>query len=316
MRTQYLLAALLILPSPLIIADPKQNVEGVFATALILGDDDAITLGVANFDPVKIFDLPTSDIITAESIELRNQLSVYSIPYSVKLVENETFQDKIKFAISYVKQEQDQIINDTNTDHNRDDILSINATYQRNWFVTPNWTTSASLGNYLMTYQNKHSYSTESAQIQDQLNGQYYNIRSNAFLFEPAIQAAYTKQQRWGKWVYRSSFSAFYGWTFSGDEAVRGANPSGWEWYNGMKGYFNLHADNYAAESFYLKAGRIDIGGDVRPTFNTSEYYEMGLGILFASPYFQGWIDNIGVGINVNLGSSLSGGSVVIYLNE
>ena len=54
----------------------------------------------------------------------------------------------------------------------------------------------------------------------------------------------------------------------------------------------------------------------MRPSFNTNEYYEVGVGILLGSQFFKGWIDNIGIGLNLNIGSSLSGGSLVVYFNE
>lgn len=226
--------------------------ESVFATALMLGDEDAMTLGIVNFDPVKLLDLPITDVTTVDSIELRNQLSVFSLPFRFKLTENKDFKDKLKFTLSYVKQKQKQVINDGSADLKRDDILSVNVTYQRSWFLTSNWTASASLGNHLMTYKNTYNYSSDLAPFKAQLDGEYYNIRSNALLFEPAIQAEYNRPQKWGNWVYRSRFSTFYGWTFAGNEAVRGANPSGWEWYNGVKGYFDLHTDSFGAETFYL----------------------------------------------------------------
>jgi len=163
---------------------------------------------------------------------------------------------------------------------------------------------------------NQHTYSTLSGELQEQLDGNYYNIRSNSFLLEPSIGISYQQSINWGKWVYDSRFSPFYGWTFAGNEATRGANPSGWEWVNGVKGYFDIHADKYAIETAYLKASRIDIGGDMRPSFNTNEYYEVGVGILLGSQFFKGWIDNIGIGLNLNIGSSLSGGSLVVYFNE
>ena len=148
------------------------------------------------------------------------------------------------------------------------------------------------------------------------MTGYITTCAATLFYFKPGLELAYHKDQHWGKWLYRSRFSAFYGWTFAGDDAVRGANPSGWEWVNGVKGYFDIHSDQYAAEAFYIKAARIDIGGDVRPTFNTSEYYEVGLGFLLSSQYFNDWIDNVGIGLNVNFGSSLTGGSLVLYVNE
>ena len=181
MLIRYLLVSLLILPQQVTLANPQENVEGVFSTALLLGDADAISFGIANFDPVEVFKLPNIHIDTAESLQLRNQLSAYNLPYSIKLTDNNNYQDKLQIAVSYIQQKQ--TFSSNNSGENKDDIYSLSMTYQRSWLHTENWISTALLGNYLMTYQNKHSYNSEMAQFKERLDGLYYNLRSNAFLF-------------------------------------------------------------------------------------------------------------------------------------
>ncbi|HIP75643.1 MAG TPA: hypothetical protein EYH12_00485, partial [Psychromonas hadalis] len=41
-----------------------------------------------------------------------------------------------------------------------------------------------------------------------------------------------------------------------------------------------------------------------------------GTGILLDTRKFASLVDNIGIGINLNVGRNLTGGSLVIYFNE
>ncbi|MEH6451955.1 MAG: Solitary outer membrane autotransporter beta-barrel domain, partial [Psychromonas sp.] len=169
----------------------------------------------------------------------------------------------------------------------------------------------------LMRHENNFDYNTpESEQYRDQLDGEYFNLESNAFLVEPNFRFTYDNQQAWGNWIFSSDYNYFYGWTFAGADSSKGAHPEGWEIANTLKTHFTLYDARYHAESLYVKAERVDIGGDIKPSLETSHYYEFGIGLLLNTAKFTSWVDNVGIGVNVNVGSNLSGGSNVIYFNE
>lgn len=298
-------------------ANPQKNFEQVFATAVLLTDSDAITFGFSNFDPTGIFNLDSS-LPESEQVQLRNQLKVLSLPYTYDLaVSNEKYYDQLTFAFAYVKQTQEQEFATDVKDSNTDIIYGGYFAFTRNFKLTNTWTFSSRLGSHLLHHKNKHDYnSAESQQFQEQLDGKYFNVEANAFLLEPNIRFTYDNEQPWGNWIFSSDYKYFYGWTFAGADVSKGARPEGWEIANAIKTHFTLYDARYHAESLYLKAQRVDIGGDIKPSMGTDHYYEFGVGLLFNTEKLLSWVDNVGIGLNLNIGSQLSGGSVVLYFNE
>lgn len=51
-------------------------------------------------------------------------------------------------------------------------------------------------------------------------------------------------------------------------------------------------------------------------SLETDHFYEIGAGMLLDTSKFTDLAENIGIGININKGSSLYGGSIVFYFNE
>lgn len=133
---------------------------------------------------------------------------------------------------------------------------------------------------------------------------------------EPNIRFAYHKMESWGRWEFSSDYNYFYGWGFAGPSYNRGVTPEGWQVSNEIKAHYRLYKGLSHAESLFAKIQRVDIGGDISPSLGTSHYYEFGLGVLLNTQKVTNLVDNIGIGLNINVGSNLSGGSLVIYFNE
>jgi hypothetical protein len=259
----FMVYSLLSLPLSLI-ASPQKNFEQVFATSVLLTNSDAITFGVSNFEPTEL--LNPSDAQQEESVQLRNELKAFSLPYTYDLtVDNAQYYDQLTIAVSYVKQKQEQEFTETVNDLNTDTIYGGYFAFTRNFKLNKFWTFRSRLGSHLMHYENEHDYnSAESQQYRDQLDGLYFNVEANAFLIEPNIRFTYDNEQEWGNWIFSRDYNYFYGWTFAGSDSSKGAHPEGWEIGNTIKTYFTLNDARYHAESLYLKAERVDIGGDRR----------------------------------------------------
>jgi len=307
--------SLLLLPLSSI-ASPQKNFEQIFATSVLLTNSDAITFGVSNFDPTGL--LNPDDAQQEESVKLRNELKAVSLPYTYDLpVANEQYYDQLTMAVSYVKQIQKQAFFGNVDDLNTDTIYGGYLAFTRNFKLNKFWTFRTRLGSHLMRHENEHDYnSVETELFRDQLDGNYFNVDANAFLIEPNIRFTYDNEQSWGNFIFSSDYNYFYGWTFAGADASKGARPEGWEIANTIRTHFTLFDARYHAESLYLKAQRVDIGGDIKPSLGTEHYYEFGMGLLLNTAKFTSWVDNVGIGLNINVGSQLSGGSIVLYFNE
>lgn len=292
--------------------------ENIFALSVFLSNSEAITFGFANFDP-KSFN-PNDGDDYDEAVKLRNSLNVINIPYNLALPvaeDNHSYFDELNFAFSYVEQSQKQDFGYEFEDDNSDQILNGFFAFSRNWRLSDDWTFRTRLGSHFMHHRNRHEYnSDESKAYSGELDGSYFNVNSNAFLLEPNLRFSYAQQKSWGKWSFASDYSYFYGWTFSSPSIARGANPEGWEVTNVLKLHYRLYQGSLHAESLFAKAQRVDIGGDIKPSIGTRYYYEFGLGLLLDTSKLTELIDNVGIGLNLNIGSNLNGGSVVLYFNE
>ncbi len=65
-----------------------------------------------------------------------------------------------------------------------------------------------------------------------------------------------------------------------------------------------------------MQASRFDLGGDLEGPLGNHYYYEAGVGWLLDIHERIPFIDNIGIGINLNYGSLLRGGTLVLLFNE
>ena len=81
-RKTYLILLACLLLDHHAMAKNKVYFEELFSTAVVLTDSETITLGVGNFDPDKLLKQHEKDFTETDSIKLRNELTVYSIPYT------------------------------------------------------------------------------------------------------------------------------------------------------------------------------------------------------------------------------------------
>jgi hypothetical protein len=168
-----------------------------------------------------------------------------------------------------------------------------------------------------MHYKNKHTYNGDfTNSLKPFVDGVFFNTTANAAIIEPNAKLTYTQKTDWGKWQLASDLNYFVGKVYSGSASSVGAIPDGWRINNGVKLHFDLNSNSLHAESIYMNFKRIDMHGDMTDPLQTDHYYEMGVGILLDIHKLTNLADNIGIGLNINKGTSLSGGSIVIYFNE
>ena len=317
------------------IANNKTHFEELFSTSVVLTDSETITLGVGNFDPDKLLKPHEKSFSESDSIKLRNELTVYSIPYTWRLTKDKSkskskdkakkenpnyfYRDEITASLSYLKQENksDLLSSSTMSDDNKDEVYSAYLAYSLHSQLNDNWNLRTRVGSYLMHHKNKYNYnSEESKQFQDELDGIFLNLSANAFIIEPNVKLTYSQNKDWGKWEFSNDLNVFTGITFNGAKSSQEAKPTGWRLNNGFKFHFNVNQSKFHAESIYVKIQRSDIGGDMVNSLGTDHFYELGVGLLLDTRKFTTLADNIGIGINIHKGSALTGGSIVFYFNE
>lgn len=299
----------------------RSRAQQNFATVVVLTDSEAIQFGVQDFNPNAITPFDNDDIGDDDSLDLRNKVSVTNFPYSWEL-NSPSPQIKHEFAVraSYVHFENEISLDsrsDLPADHDVNEVYDAFFEYRLIYNITDSWNLKYGLGNHFMYFKNKHSYnSRESEQLKPFLDGYAYNTSSRSYIAEPNIELNYELNRKWGYWKYTSSFNYFYGKVWDKNREYDFGNPKGWYMVNGLKANYNL--TNWAGyiPSAYTSFKRIDLKGDPVASFGTDNYYEFSVGVLLTPPIFKDYIDNVGIGINMNYGSALKGGSLVLFFNQ
>lgn len=298
--------------------DIQSRAEQDFAAAVILTDSDVITFGIQDFNPNSITPFENENLGNDDSLDLRNRVAVTAIPYSFELGSpSPQFHNELSFRASFIHFENEISLNsrpDLPADTDINKIYGGFVQYKLTYDISDAWKLSYGVGNHLMYYENNHHYnSPESQQFQPELDGNAYNTSSYAYIIEPNVSAEYTLNRSWGYWKYSSNFNYFHGVTWGESD---GGEPHGWYLMNGVKLNYNVSNWGGYIPSVYTSVKRIDLGGSPTISFGTDSYYEFSLGWLLTPPILRDYVDNVGIGLNMNYGSALKGGSIVIFFNE
>ncbi|WP_153448603.1 Solitary outer membrane autotransporter beta-barrel domain [Vibrio algicola] len=295
--------------------------EQTFSTAVILTNSDVITFGIQDFNPNAITPFQDDNLGDDQSLALRGRVAVTTFPYSWELDgATERFHHQFYVRASYVYFENETKLNqrpDIKADLDINKVYSGYVGYKLTFNITENWRVLYGLGNHFMYYKNKHSYnSSDSESLKPILDGAAYNTSSRAYVAEPNLAFDYKFQRKWGYWRYTTEMNYFYGKSWDKEKRYEAGNPNGWYWMNGVKANYNL--SNWAGyiPSMYTSFKRVDLGGDPIASLGTDNYYEFSLGWLLTPPILRDWVDNVGIGININYGSALKGGSIVLFFNQ
>ncbi|WP_394176919.1 Solitary outer membrane autotransporter beta-barrel domain [Thalassotalea litorea] len=297
---------------------PSDEFSQIYASSVVLMDSDALSFGVGNFDPEEILQ-PNNNNLNTDSIDLRNQISVFSIPYTIELGSDlATYQDYLQLQVAYIKQKGEVSLEESLTpDLDKEEVFAINLSIARQLYLDKNWSITPTIAAYFLHYKNTHSYNSELSQsLQEELDALLFNQKKNAIIIEPGVEFAYLKDNDWGSWEFKSELHYMQGRTTSRLADGEYGYPNGWRVINGFKLKNTFAQARLFANDFYLKANRIDITGDTVTSLGTRHYYEVGFGILWDLRNMTDLVENVGIGININHGSAVSGGSIVLYFNE
>lgn len=314
----------LLVVSPLALAQGSQAyqayLEQAFAAAIVLTDSDVFTFGVHDFDPNEWFNLDNEDIGSQESVLLRQQIAVSALPYTIDLSDEDAIhKHQIFTRFSVLGSRQDYEIRPQDTDdYQHEFVLGAFTAYRYKYQLTDFWTVTPGVGVHLQYFRNNHDYRSEFANeiVKPALDNVIFNTDAWALSVEPHIEFKYNEPTSWGSWNVASSFHYFYGHGWGEANYGQVGNPEGWYTANGIEAYYNVSQLGRSVQSIYSSFRRIDIGGDTSQPLGTPYYYEGSIGWLMTPPFESDLIDNVGIGLNINYGSNLKGGSIVLFFNQ
>jgi len=293
--------------------------EQVFAIASVMTDSDALTFGIANFELKYLIDPKDPKWGDEKNLDLKKSIDLLVIPYQWQLENlDKTTSHAVRVRGSYMEVERNSEPLQGYTNFKNEQIFAGFVEYSRRYQLNEDWYSGVSLGGHLMYYRNKYNYSEGfPEEIRDALDGYIFNTSASAIMLEPVLDFGYQKQQSWGQWTAHNSSHYLIGHGIGGGARnISDVRPEGWRIINGIE--FKFDAPQLWGVSDYIAFDfkRVDIGGDFSNLSDSRYYYEASVGWVIDTKDKIPFLDNVGIGININYGSTISGGTLVLYYNE
>lgn len=294
-----------------------RTIEEAFALSTLISDSDALTFGFTNFELGYVLDDP--NLGNKESIQLKNSLDVLVVPYRWALAPiSQSWDHAIKVRAFYINiTRQNQIIPDV-TDSLQEYTLGLYSSYEQQYQFSSNWYGAAAMGLHLSYYNNRYQYGHAFPdEIKVELDKSLLNVSSFAAIVEPEIGFGYKKMQQWGAWRAHHRSHYIYGQGFGGTVVdPSSVTPRGWRFTNGVELTIDVPELWGINDFLSIDLKRIDLIGDLHRVASNGHYYETTFGWVIDTKNKIPLLDNIGIGISINYGSSVSGGTLVLYYNE
>lgn len=312
-----------VLAAPLLDAD--KYLEGVFSAALVLTDSEMVSIGFGDFDPNEIFGTDNPDFGGQEALDAKKRIRVTSLPISfVFQSKNSDWLHRLKLRGAYMELERDinyQNIDgldlDWPSDETKDKVLAGYAEYALGYQLSEGWQLFGGSGVHLMHYRNEFTANSplkgliEKENVDSVIDGS-----SNVWIAEPHIDLIYTKDTGPGEIRFNSEYHYFWGRNFGGSIDTTDATPEGWRVINSLQYKYHLKPFGDRKHDLLFRYRRIDVGGDLRIPVGATHYNEYAFGWVLDTSDYSSLIYNVGIGISINYGSSLKGGSLVFFYNE
>lgn len=298
----------------------RRQAESILATSLVLTDSEAITFGVMSFDPAQFVPLSGDQFGDEDSLERRRSVTTYAFPMRWQLSDDkQQLKAQLKLRLNYLQFERDLVVTNVENDiGNSTQGRNKNAVYggylANAWSYEINdaWKIEAEAGAHLLRYKSRVASSTP---VVDVNTDALFDGDTNALVGEIKTRAIYRNDNDTLPWEFQSTYSYYRGRTI-GSGGLDEVRPDTWTWSNGVVARWHLSPVWDMPNQIRTLVRRIELGGDVVETFNSRSYYELGVGWLFDTEDRFGWLNNLGLSVSLNVGSALSGGSLVLLYNQ
>jgi hypothetical protein len=308
------------------IVDATAHYEAVISAALVISEGDLLSFGFNVFDPNKILGTDNPNLGGADSIEAADRISSISLPTTFYVGDEEGLwlhRVKLRAAWMGLNREINYSILDVPAveewpnDYSDDSVLAGYAEYALGYNFAPRWHVYGGTGVHLMYYQNVFDANSPLISEVEKVGlDTYANTDTFAWVVEPQIDFNYTYEYPLAEFQFNSQYHYFYGQNFGGSGGQYRATPESWTISNSVQLKHHLPTIFEHKQNILWRFRRIDLGGDLRQPLGATHYNEYSVGWIIDTSRYSSLIYNVGLGININYGSSLNGGSIVFFYNE
>lgn len=297
--------------------DVKTLLQSRFAAAVILTDSEALELGFGSFDPNQVLDTDFDQIGSEGATQERKNKSSYVLPYSHQFdAARDGDAHVINFKAFYLTAKSDVALIDPQApkDQLKEKSYGASIGYGYRYQVNPQFSITPSLNTHLIYYKNDFNAASSASELGEELlSGLVINTSAWSNLYEPSLLFDYRLPRAWGKWHLSSKWNYFYGHAWGDANGGNIGNPNGWYITNQASMFYDVFD---RSQTLFLGAKRVDLANILETELGARHYYEASVGWLVNKSLGIEAIDNIGLGLNFNYGSSLKGGSIVFYYNK
>ena len=296
-----------------------KNFEETLAISTVISDSDVLTVGFANIELDYIIDLEDDNWGNDETVEFKKNLDALVVPYTYELEKiEEGWEQLLLFRLFYLQIAQNRIFGEGETSFDGERMFGSYIGYKQHYKFKENWYFEPAIGTHLSYYENKFKYSDNIIKnALPFLSENLFNSSVTVLMFEPTLSFGYTEPEAWGEWSLRNSNNYLYGRGLGGSmSSYDKVAPEGWRVSNGVEVKFWVDAIWGISDFISVDLNRVDIGGDFSSVSDSGYYYEGSIGWIIDTGGWVPFLDNVGIGVTVNYGSFLSGGTLVLYYNE
>ena len=289
------------------------------ARSIVLSDANLITLGVMDFDPNELIEFKNIDVGNETSLEQRSQLTTYSLPWSFTQRQlSDRVNSQTQLRLSYIATEQDLVFDDKTVGTPLEETTFL--LYAENMWryqLNQSWRLQAGLGGELLVYDNDLAYRESTLKLfAPYFDNALFNTSYKVWTLDPSIGAHYRGELLGYRWEYQAVYRYAIGHSFSTDIHLQDTTVEAGRLSNSATFHFDTPEVWNRRSQIRLLARRIDLSADAVPPMGTHHYYELGAGWLVDTGNDVSFLNNIGIGLSINIDSELSGGSLVILFNE
>ncbi len=291
------------------------SVESSFSTASLLSDKSVVKLGFFNFNPNEVIDTGDDNLGSDDATSLRSGIKQFNLPLEHEF-DGKWEGWRVGGRISYIDVEQKVLLGTSenqNLDELSDRVLSFSAGGGYTHKLSQKWSVKTDLHLAWMKYQNRIVYNSDiSNEIKSIFEGLFVNYDAEMLMTEPTVEVNYQWQTKTADFETFVSYHYLYGIPLNVDNPAHDVHPNEWYITTGLRVFQPVQLFGVGKQKIKYRLSRIDVSNQLATQMTAGHYYELELGWLKALDQ-SSYINEIGVGLNLNYGSVLKGGTLLIY---
>lgn len=289
------------------------------STSLLMTDEEVVMFGLMDFNPNDYLendylDLEDESLGGEGENQIRSDLKTLSLPYRYDFKTSATGNYWAGIKLAYLEHTQDiRFSFDESSDYDEleelNTILGVGSGYD--YKLSARWLLSVGMYVNWIQYDNSVDFNSSSSQaLAPFLDGVLTNVDFDVLIAEPIVSINYLFNWSQTQLTLFSKLHYMNGTAFDTKNDAHKIKPESWYATNGVMAKRPFSGETLQGHSVWYRLAQVNTGGDLDMAVGTNRYYEAGIAWLVETPDLGTYLESIGLGININYGSELKGGTI------